>query len=388
MLRRIVLTVIAIYSLGVLGQAQQPNFEAQTIDSKVSIGYGLAIGDVDGDNKADILLADKTQIVWYRNGDWTRFVIAENLTQRDNVCISARDLNGDGKVEIAVGAQWNPNETTDNQKSGAIFYLMRPDDPTQRWEAIPLPHQPTTHRMKWVRLSDGQFALVVLPLHGRDNKNGEGKGVRILAYVKPENPRDVWPAVLLDDSMNMTHNFDVISGANSDSLLVGGKQGAMTILPRVSNPTIVDRMQDVGITRGIGEIRQGKLGNTNFVATIEPMHGNELVVYVQGRTPKRTVLTDAFKEGHALAAADVLGLDRAQIIAGWRNPDANGKTGIKLFVPTDQSGSKWQSHTIDDNTMATEDLTVADLNADGKPEIIAAGRASKNLIIYWNKSKR
>ena len=34
-----------------------------------------------------------------------------------------------------------------------------------------------------------------------------------------------------------------------------------------------------------------------------------------------------------------------------------------------------------------EDLKVADLNSDGKPDVIAAGRGSKNVVIYWNKSK-
>src|SRR3954464_8801239 len=94
-------------------------FTAQTIDDKVSIGYGLAIGDVDGDKKPDILMADKKQFVWYRNGDWKRFILVENLTAADNVCIAARDIDGDGKVEIAVGAQWNPGETSDTLKSGS-----------------------------------------------------------------------------------------------------------------------------------------------------------------------------------------------------------------------------------------------------------------------------
>ena len=31
----------------------QPKFEAQVIDNNVAIGYGLAIGDVDGDRKPD-----------------------------------------------------------------------------------------------------------------------------------------------------------------------------------------------------------------------------------------------------------------------------------------------------------------------------------------------
>jgi hypothetical protein len=37
--------------------------------------------------------------------------------------------------------------------------------------------------------------------------------------------------------------------------------------------------------------------------------------------------------------------------------------------------------------MACEDFKVADLNGDGKPDIIAAGRATKNLIVYWNERK-
>ena len=33
------------------------------------------------------------------------FVMAENLTPKDNVCIAAQDIDGDGKCEVAVGAR-------------------------------------------------------------------------------------------------------------------------------------------------------------------------------------------------------------------------------------------------------------------------------------------
>src|ERR1700704_1179480 len=134
------------------GTFSEPKFEPQVIDNNVSIGYALAIGDVDGDRKADILLADKKEFVWYRNGDWKRFVMVENLTESDNVCIAARDIDGDGRVEVAVGAQWNPSETSDTLKSGSVHYLIRPSDPTQRWTPVELHHEPTIHRMRWIKV--------------------------------------------------------------------------------------------------------------------------------------------------------------------------------------------------------------------------------------------
>src|SRR6266850_1568937 len=117
------------------GEPAVPSFRAVEIDAKIEIGYGLAVADVDGDKKPDILLADKKQIVWYRNPNWEKFVMAENLTKLDNVCIAAADINGDGKAEIAVGAGWNPSDTVN---SGAVFYLIAPEDRTQKWEPVEL----------------------------------------------------------------------------------------------------------------------------------------------------------------------------------------------------------------------------------------------------------
>ena len=74
-------------------------FTGQVIDDGVSIGYGLAIGDVDGDGLDDIILADKKAFVWYQNPNWDKHVIIENLTERDNVCLAARDINNDGKKD-------------------------------------------------------------------------------------------------------------------------------------------------------------------------------------------------------------------------------------------------------------------------------------------------
>src|SRR5437867_5561071 len=138
--------------------------KAVEIDAKIEIGYGVTVADIDGDKKPDIILADKNQIVWYHNPDWEKHIIAEKLTKLDHVCIAARDIDGDGKAELAAGAGWNPGDTAN---SGAVFFLIPSSDRTQRWEPVELPHEPTVHRMRWVKNSSGKFDLVVVPLHGR-----------------------------------------------------------------------------------------------------------------------------------------------------------------------------------------------------------------------------
>ena len=365
-----------------------PKFEAQVIDDNISIGYGLALGDVDGDKKPDILLADKKQFAWYRNGDWKRFVMIENLTENDNVCIAARDLDGDGKVEVAVGAQWNPGETADSTKSGSVHYLVRPQDPTQLWKAIPLHHEPTVHRMRWAKSADGSFYLLVLPLHGRGNKNGEGEPVKLISYRFIKDPGTDWNITIIDRSMHMTHNFDIVEDKSSKKtdIYVGGKEG-VKIIPSFNN-TAKSKAQEIpGVNNGCGEVRIGHLRDKQrFIATIEPMHGTSVVTYSLGTDKTRTVLDNSFKEGHALAAADLLGLGYDQVVAGWRVSNADNKVGIKLYVPKSGSAT-WDQYWIDDNGMAAEDLQVLDMNSDGKPDIIASGRATKNLKVYWNRSE-
>lgn len=367
-----------------------PKFEAQIIDSAISIGYGLALGDVDGDKKPDILLADKKQFVWYRNGDWKRFVMVDSLTEYDNVCIAARDLDGDGKVEVAVGAQWNPGETLDTTKSGSVHYLIRPKDPTQKWEAVELHHEPTIHRMRWVRSADGSFYLLVLPLHGRGNKNGEGEPVKMIGYQFPKNPKGNWKMMVADQSMHMTHNFDIVEEKSSlhSKIYIAGKEGVKIVKSFGDKENKFSFQEKTGIENGSGEIRVGnKSTKEPFITTIEPMHGTSLVVYTTGKNPRRIVLDDQFKEGHALATADLLGLGYDQVVAGWRNPNAENKTGIKIYVPKDKTSTQWNTYWIDENGMATEDLQVMDLNGDGKLDIIAAGRATRNLKVYWNRTK-
>ena len=61
---------------------------------------------------------------------------------------------------------------------------------------------------------------------------------------------------------------------------------------------------------------------------------------------------------------------------------------MRIYQCTDGKGDKWNRHIVDDGGRACEDLTVADLNGDGRPDIIATGRQTGNVRIYWNEGRK
>ncbi|MGV3774489.1 MAG: FG-GAP repeat domain-containing protein [Verrucomicrobiales bacterium] len=386
-----------IFSLAatILHAQDASSFTHETVDDKIAIGYGIAIADVDGDKKQDILLADKEEIVWYQNPTWKKHVIARKLTALDHVCIASKDIDGDHKAEIAAGAGWNPGDTLN---SGAVFYLEPPmSDRSQPWKPIALKHSPTVHRMLWVHNGEGiAHSLVMLPLHGHGNKGGEGEPVKMIEYTRSGSDNGDWKTQEIDTGLHMTHNFDAVqwNKDGGEDMLVGGKEGIYLFTKTNDKWSRKQLAGKEGQNNypGTGEIRlgQGK-DKSRFLAAIEPMHGNQVVVYsdsgAEGKLWNRHVLDDSLNDGHAVACGDLLKLGSDQIVAGWRGAKPGTKVGVKLFTQMGKDSNTWKQTIIDDGGMACEDLKLADLDGDGRLDIIAAGRATKNVKIYWNKSE-
>ena len=85
----------------------------------------MRVVDVNGDGRLDILAINPSQLAWFENPSWQRHVIVDGAVPKDHVTIAAQDVDGDGRVEIALGAGWNPRNTT----SGGEMFLATRSEP-------------------------------------------------------------------------------------------------------------------------------------------------------------------------------------------------------------------------------------------------------------------
>src|SRR5690606_23023005 len=118
-----------------------------------------------------------------------------------------------------------------------------------------------------------------LPLHGRGNVNGEGAGVKVIAYEMPDDPKQDWKLETIDESMHLTHNFDVVDDEKGEVLYLGGKEGIKVFSYKNGKWGPAESGEWLVKNQSFGEVRIGKSKENPLVAGIEPMHGNMLTIY-------------------------------------------------------------------------------------------------------------
>jgi hypothetical protein len=383
-----------------------PRFRMQELDTSLKVGYAVLLVDLNGDRKPDIVVVDTNRVVWYENPTWKRRSIIEGQTKPDNVCIAAADIDGDGQLDLALGADWKPFNT---KAGGTLQWLKRGKTLDEPWTLYPIGEEPTVHRIRFADIDgSGRPALINVPLMGRGSSKEanwmDGQPVRIIAYRIPKDPtRDRWVPEVLDESLHVVHNFFPIPSARGKGMdILTASYEGVNRLSHVGDKWTRRQLgegnqSNLKGNRGASEIKQGQFkSGQKFIATIEPWHGNQVVVYTPPTGPgqklwDRHVVDDQLKWGHAVWCADLDGDGDDELIIGVRD-DLSGKPGercgVRIYKALDGKGAKWARHDIDEGGVAVEDLAAVDLNGDGRIDIVAVGRKTGNVRIYWNEGTK
>jgi hypothetical protein len=397
-INRIALGVLSLLAPGTYLCAQS-EWTSHTLPVNLQVGYAVRTADLSGDGKLDIVIVDAKRILWLENPTWQVHEIYSTPDAKfDNVCLALKDIDGDGRLDMAVGSDW---QFGNSDSGGQIGLLFSGTDPRQPWTYRQIGSEPTTHRMAWGDLDgNGQSELIVAPLKGRGTRPPEltQQGIRLLSYEIPAQPRTSdWIPTVLTDQLKVMHNLDVldIDSDGRDEIVAASFEGL----------TQIDRDKEGKIQ--LNHIGSGQVGNapaigssevkvwysrnarSRLAATIEPWHGDKVVVYTEttkldeNKKPLlwiRSEVDTELKWGHAVAWSDFDHDSSPELVAGIRDDqNASQRSGVRLYRYVK---GNWERQLIAPGEVAVEDLVTADLDGDGTDEIIAVGRATHNAVIY------
>jgi Aldos-2-ulose dehydratase, beta-propeller domain/FG-GAP-like repeat len=385
------LALIAVVAISD-GHEPLPVFERVVIDSDFPSAYQVELADVDGDGKADLVAVGGGTCAWYHNPDWNKRVVTTPERTPGIISSATADLDGDGRAEVAIAYEFAMNQP----KKGRLGLAIPGPNFDQPWRFRPIAEIGSIHRLRWGDFTgDGKQELVVAPILGRtaEGPTYDQSAVVVTLFRTGDDPvNGRWTAFPFGPPRKVLHAIDMVAGEHADgntmlaNLLTADREGVSLVTPKISpngeimgeSTLIAPGVEGDPPKVGASEVHRGRLADGGiFIATINPWHGDRVLVHSLGAAGLATgsvMIDDTLAEGHALCVADVDGDGDDEIFAGHRGADYR----VSAF---DFDGTDWK-RTVLDREVAAQDLRAGDIDGDGRPEVVTVGGSTKNVILY------
>ena len=342
------------------------------------VTQGNNVGDIDGDGRPDVVVGGDNYLVWYHNPDWAPHVIFQGPTTGGSM-LAVADVNGDGRNDVVTGEQGDPTCSSwcqmdwfENTGSG--------------WTKHVLATGVYCHDVAWADLNgDGRPDMSCADL--------ENSAVYWVEH--PADPTQPWPVHLIATSATSTMGMqiadidgdghpDIVSGeAWFDNVNGDGSAWVRHPYTTMPGPSFVGTVDYSDRTKmSVLDLNgDGRPDIVSALFTESPT--SQLWAFLAPADPTTQAWTPVEIDPgplfavHSLAAADFDGSGRPQIAVGESDPGGwnfGPNPDLQLVIYTlvgsnPADPSSWQKTTVD--TIEAHELRVADLNGDGKPDLIA-----------------
>jgi hypothetical protein len=360
-------------------------FRAHDIDAHFTGGYAVNVADFNKDGKIDVITnsLQAQELGWYENPTWERHVIVTETQQIVNQAMT--DLDGDGIPEVAFQSSFAMQAV--NSPGHNWIARSQGGDPRKPWKAEKFDSFPTSHHVGWADLDgDGKKELLNAPLIGEKSlaPGYDQDKASVFWYdaktwtrhtVTQEIPGIIHRVRPVNWDNDKREEFLVASFEGIVLYKAVGSGATMTFQKTVLSTGHAD---DKAPRLGASDVGVGKQNLARFFASVEPWHGNEAVVYnLVGGKWQRRVIYDKIGSGHEIVVADLNGDGRSDIVANDNSrvtpQRATASPGVHVFyAPDDPVNGEWTYQRLEDKS-AMNSCVGVDINGDRRIDLVCTG---------------
>jgi hypothetical protein len=360
------------------------HFLAERIADGLSDGYQIVAVDLNADGRLDLLpvASGLGEIAWYENPDWQRHVITGGLTRPENVATFDVDRDGIPEIGLVSGFAQSPARS-----AGIVTILRHSGDPRAHWEATEIDRVPTSHRVRWADIDgSGNRVLVNAPLVGAGAEPPDLRADNPLVFYRP----GVWERELIATTPGVVHGLYLTDwgGRGRDTIVTAGFAGVFADElgenGRWQRQRILDGDPAPWPSGGASEVTELFVAGERRLATVEPWHGHQVVLYRwHDGAWVRNVIDAGIGLGHGLLGVDLDASGSQTLVVADRGEGAPNVRGVYLYSRTGPGDRDWLKETLDPGMQASS-CAAADLDADGRIDLVCIGRATEELTWYRN----
>lgn len=362
------------------------SFTEHLVWSGFSYAYGISTVDFTGNGALDLVTADKNVgLYWFENdgkGNFTRHVIhqkTDEFLERHAIV----DINGDGKPEIVIVDNIN----------GSLLWFEFDGDPreTRSWRH----HYITEGQLP------GAYDVAVADFDGDGDLDvAASSWIRGNRFDWYENRNGQWIQHRIDEDnvaetrtictadFNGNGRPDLLGAARAsgqvlwyentgDPVQLGWKKHVIDtpFSPTHGHPADMDGDGDQDVVMALGMMMSQNPAD---------YQRHQIVWYENDGHPeqgpwRKHVICESFPNAFEAIAADLDGDGQMEVLASaW---EANGR--LALFKHRGDPRGHWDMQMLKENWIRANSVIVADLDNDGRLDIIASAEIGSNEVRWW-----